>query len=349
MIITIDGPAGSGKTTIAKRVASHLHFAYLDTGALYRALAYSLLSDGIDIHDEASVEAILSSYSFDLTPQKQYVINGSDTTPYLRTQEVANSASIISAYRSVRTFLLPVQREFALKRDMVCEGRDMGTTVFPTAEIKIFLTALPEVRARRRLLELQPTTLTLEDLRKQIIERDERDMSRAISPLVKPEKCIVIDTSDLSIDQVVDEILSVTRGPSWEHFQHQADIGIRGMGATIEQTFEQAALALTAVITDPKKIKQEKSVEVTCEGVDHEMLLIDWLNRLIYEMECHQMLFSKFEVTIRGNSLSALLLGEKIDRKRHKMAVEVKAATYNSLRVHRQDSGTWVAECVVDV
>jgi len=348
MIITIDGPSGSGKTTIAKGVASRLNFAYLDTGALYRALAYTLLSERIDIADTSAVETALSTYSLE-TSQDQYLVNGADTTAYLRTQEVANASSVISAYPAVRAFLLPVQREFAEKQNTVCEGRDMGTTVFPNAEVKIFLTALPEVRAERRFLELQPTKISFEELQKQIVERDRRDMSREISPLIQPEKSVVIDTSDLSIDQVIEEILSIAQGPRWEHFPHQADVGIRGIGKSIDQAFEQAALALTSVITDLEKISPQKSIEVSCEAMDHEMLFIDYLNRIIYEMDCHQMLFSKFEVKIHNHTLSALLFGEKIDQKRHKGAVEAKAATYNSLRVHCHDGGTWTAECVIDV
>jgi len=348
MIITIDGPSGSGKTTIAKGVASRLNFAYLDTGALYRALAYTLLSKGIDIADIAAVEAALPTYCLK-TSQDRYLVNEVDTTAYLRTQEVANASSIISAYPAVRAFLLPVQREFAEKQNTVCEGRDMGTTLFPNAEVKIFLTASPEVRAKRRFLELQPTEISFEELQKEIVDRDKRDMSREISPLIQPEKSVVIDTSNLSIDQVIEEILSIAQGPRWEHFPHQADVGIRGIGKTIEEAFEQASLALTAVITDLEKISPKKSIEVSCEAIDREMLLVDYLNRIIYEMDCHQMLFSKFEVTIHNHTLSALLFGEKIDQKRHKGAVEIKAATYNSLRVHCFDSGTWTAECVVDV
>jgi cytidylate kinase len=348
MIITIDGPSGSGKTTIAKGVASRLNFAYLDTGALYRAIAYTLLSEGVDIDDTDAVEAALSTYFLEAY-QDCYLVNGIDITAYLRTQEVANASSIISAYHSVRAFLLPVQREFAQKQNTVCEGRDIGTTVFPKAEVKIFLTALPEVRAQRRFLELQPTEISFEQLQKQIVDRDKRDMSREISPLIQPEKSIVIDTSDLSIDQVIEEILSIAQGPRWEHFPHQADVGIRGIGKTISQAFEQAALALTAVITDLEKISLKKNIEVSCEAIDHEMLLVEWLNRIIYEMDCHQMLFSKFEVSIHDNMLSALLFGEKINQKRHKPAVEVKAATYNSLRVHCHNGGTWTAECVIDV
>jgi len=348
MIITIDGPSGSGKTTIAKGVASRLHFSYLDTGALYRALAYTLLSDGVDIHDIDAVERALSTYSFHAT-EGHYVVNGVDTTPHIRTQNIANAASIISAYPPVRSFLLPVQREFAEGQNTVCEGRDMGSCVFPKAEMKIFLTAQVDVRARRRFLELQPTDLSFEALKKEIAERDKRDMSREISPLIQPQKSIVVDTSDLSIDQVIEEILRIAQSPRWEHFSHKADVGIRGIGKTLDQAFEQAALALSALVTDVETINPEKSIEVSCEAIDVEMLFVDWLNRLVYEMDCHKMLFSRFEVTIHNHTLSARLFGEKIDVDRHRPAVEVKAATYNSLSVRCDNGGTWIAECVVDV
>lgn len=135
----------------------------------------------------------------------------------------------------------------------------------------------------------------------------------------------------------------------WEHFQHGADIGVRGIGVTREGAFEQAALAVTAVIARPAAIQPIQPVRVQCEAPDDELLLVDWLNALVYEMATRHMLFSRFEVTIEGDCLSATAWGEKIDVARHQPVVEVKGATYTQLKVERDDKGEWLAQCVVDV
>jgi tRNA nucleotidyltransferase (CCA-adding enzyme) len=137
--------------------------------------------------------------------------------------------------------------------------------------------------------------------------------------------------------------------PKWEHFAHDADIGIRGVGPTKEQSFEQAALALTAVITDPKAVKLEERVNITCEAADDETLLVNWLNSLLYEIATRRMLFGRFEVFIKDNRLSALAWGEKIDISRHTPTVEVKGATYTALSVKEDVHKRWTAQCVVDV
>ena len=136
---------------------------------------------------------------------------------------------------------------------------------------------------------------------------------------------------------------------SWEHFEHGADIGIRGTGPTREAAFEQAALALTAVLTDPAGVRAATPVEVACEAPDDELLLVDWLNALVFEMATRRMLFGAFAVTIDGSRLRATAWGEKVDPGRHEPAVEVKGATYTALRVARQAGGDWIAQCVVDV
>jgi SHS2 domain-containing protein len=136
--------------------------------------------------------------------------------------------------------------------------------------------------------------------------------------------------------------------PKWEHFAHQADIGIRGIAPSKEQAFEQAALALTAVITDPASVKLQDKVNITCEATDDELLLVNWLSTLLYEMATRKMLFGRFEVFISQNRLSALAWGEKIDVRRHTPAVEIKGATYTELSV-KQDNNIWIAQCVVDV
>jgi SHS2 domain-containing protein len=135
----------------------------------------------------------------------------------------------------------------------------------------------------------------------------------------------------------------------WEHFSHQADIGLRGFGPTKEEAFAQAAAALTAVITDLENVAPKQMVEVACQDPDEQLLFVDWLNALLYEMSTRRMLFSRFEVDIRGEFLSARVWGEKIHRDKHHPAVEVKAATYTALDVCRDKNGKWIAQCVVDV
>lgn len=135
----------------------------------------------------------------------------------------------------------------------------------------------------------------------------------------------------------------------WEHFPHQADVGVRGLGATPESAFEQAALALTAVVTDPVGVIPAEVIELSCEAPDRELLLVDWLNALIFEMATRSMLFSRFEVCLEGGRLKAKAWGEALDSARHHPAVEVKGATYTALEVAQQQDGTWLAQCVVDV
>jgi tRNA nucleotidyltransferase (CCA-adding enzyme) len=135
----------------------------------------------------------------------------------------------------------------------------------------------------------------------------------------------------------------------WEHFAHEADMGVRGFGNTKEQAFEQTALALTAVVTDPDNVRPKEEVDISCEASDDELILVDWLNALIYEMATRKMLFGRFAIRIDGERLEGKAWGEKVDRSRHDAAVEVKGATYTALRVNEQEDGSWVAQCVVDV
>lgn len=135
----------------------------------------------------------------------------------------------------------------------------------------------------------------------------------------------------------------------WEHFPHQADIGVRGIGSSKEKAFEQAGLALIAVITDPHLISPETAVTISCQAPDGELLLVDWLNALIYEIATRKMLFSRFEVIIKNSRMNATVWGEKIQTSKHKPAVEVKGATYTDLHVRQEENGAWVAQCVVDV
>jgi len=135
----------------------------------------------------------------------------------------------------------------------------------------------------------------------------------------------------------------------WEHFPHQANVGIRGLGETKEQAFEQAAVALTAVITSPEKVEPQQKVEISCHAGDDELLLVDWLNCLLYEMDTRRMLFSRFEVRLERNSLNAAAWGQEMDAAKHCPVVEVKAATYSDLSVRQDENGTWIAQCIVDV
>jgi SHS2 domain-containing protein len=137
--------------------------------------------------------------------------------------------------------------------------------------------------------------------------------------------------------------------PYWEHFAHGADIGVRGVGRSPAQAFEQAALALTAVIADPATVATGTPVDIACEAPDMELLFADWLNALVYEMQVRRMLFDRFEVSIEGTRLAARAWGEPVDVARHRPAVEVKGATYTQLAVRRLDDGNWLAQCVVDV
>jgi tRNA nucleotidyltransferase (CCA-adding enzyme) len=137
--------------------------------------------------------------------------------------------------------------------------------------------------------------------------------------------------------------------PHWEHFEHEADIGIRGIAPTLEQAFEQAAIAMTAVVTHIDSVSASKVISIYCEAPDNELLLVSWLNELIYEMSVQGVLFNRFEVVIDDDTLSAIAYGEAVDRQKHQPAVEIKGATFTELRVYQQADDTWVAQCVVDV
>jgi CMP/dCMP kinase len=354
MIITIDGPAGTGKSSVAREVAKKLSFVLLDTGALYRTVAYALLSHAIDIRDQNAVVAFLNDNPLDILSQGQsmrYVIGGVDATDHIRAPEVGTASSIISAHPAVRAFLLPIQRSFGFHQHIVCEGRDVGTTVFPEADVKIFLTARPDVRAERRYLELKDKrAITLEEVQKEIEDRDLRDSTRKASPLVQPKDAVVIDTSDLTLAQVVERVTSLAQGyPHWEHFPHQSDVGIRGIGSTPAEAFAQAALALTAIIADPASVSPTTPILITLPIRKMDDLFFDFLGRIIYEMDVRRMLFSKFDISASGGTLRVVLYGEPVSVEKHHPAVEVKAATYFSLRVYQRPDRAWCAECVVDV
>lgn len=215
MIITIDGPSGTGKSTVAKGVAKRLGFTFFDTGAMYRSFAWIVLKEGIDPSNEAQVESLLSNFHYEIQTgkegEKRYFVNGTDVTDSIRSQAISMAASQIAIYPAVRAALVKIQRKFGLAVDAVFEGRDMGTVVFPEADLKIFLTAKPQVRAERRHRELlqkfPDLQMSQEEILSGIEERDKIDSNRAASPLKQASDAILIDTSNLTAHQVIDKII----------------------------------------------------------------------------------------------------------------------------------------------
>ena len=214
--IAIDGPAGAGKSTIAKRVAKALSYIYVDTGAMYRAMALYLHRNGIDAGDTEKIAAACTGADISIEHrdgEQVVLLGGENVNPYLRTQEVSAMASRSSAVPQVRTRLVELQQELAAAQNVVMDGRDIGTVVLPDAQVKIYLTASVEVRARRRFLELQEKgePAVLEEIAAEIAERDHRDMTREVSPLRQAEDAVLVDTSDMGIDEVAERILEIVR------------------------------------------------------------------------------------------------------------------------------------------
>lgn len=210
--IAIDGPAGAGKSTIAKMAAKELGFIYVDTGAMYRAIALHLLRKGIAPEDEEEVGAAAAEADITIRYQdgaQQVMLNGEDVSGLIRTEQVGNMASASSVYPAVRAHLLDLQRNLAAQQDVIMDGRDIGTCILPDADVKIFLTASPRVRAKRRYKELveKGVMCNLEEIEQDIIERDERDMNRPVAPLKAAEDAIYVDSSQMDMAQVVRAIL----------------------------------------------------------------------------------------------------------------------------------------------
>ena len=225
--IAIDGPAGAGKSTIARRVAKELSFIYVDTGAMYRAMALYLLRKEVNKDDTEQIGNICQDAEISIEYQngEQIVLlNDENVNSYLRTEEVGNMASVSSAVPRVREKLLSLQRKLAKDMSVVMDGRDIGTTILPDADVKIYLTASSLTRARRRYLELQEkgTVCNLDDIQKDIEERDQRDMNREISPLRQAEDAVLVDSSDLTIQQVVDRILQIFRSKTSGEKSHES-------------------------------------------------------------------------------------------------------------------------------
>lgn len=216
MIITIDGPSGTGKSTVARQIADRLQFLYFDTGAMYRAFTWLVLEKGIDILDSDSLQRALKEFDYkilEVEGERRYFVGGHDVTEAIRSRPVTQAVSAVSALRSVRTSLLNFQYQFAQTQNAVFEGRDLGTVVFPDAEVKIFLDADPQVRAERRLQEIlkknpeSQKNLSHDQMLEDILRRDKIDSTREVAPLRCPPDAYKIDTTHLSIEQVVQAIV----------------------------------------------------------------------------------------------------------------------------------------------
>lgn len=212
--IAIDGPGGAGKSSLAKAIAKELSIVYVDTGALYRTIGLFMLNNGVDPKDAEGVCARLNDFTLEMkfVDGKQIILlNGNDVGDTIRTPEVSMAASAVSAIPAVREFLLSTQRSIAEKNSVIMDGRDIGTVILPNAEIKIFLTASPEARAKRRFDELiaKGKTVTYEQVYSEMVERDTNDSTRAVAPCVQAKDAILLDNSDLTAEQTVTEVLNI--------------------------------------------------------------------------------------------------------------------------------------------
>ena len=207
MIVTIDGPSGVGKSTVTRAVASRLGFEYLDTGAMFRAIALAMVRKGVALDDHPAIESALIGLRVELLPGR-VLLNGEDVSDVVRTPEVSQGASKVAVIAAVRVFLAAEQRATANGRDIVCEGRDQGSFVFPHAECKFFLTADPRVRAERRAAELaeKGTVVSVEEVLADQTERDARDSLREIAPMKPAPDAVIVDTTHLGTEQVIDQI-----------------------------------------------------------------------------------------------------------------------------------------------
>lgn len=216
--IAIDGPSGAGKSTLARRLATTLRFLYVDTGAIYRTIAYYAYANHLDPADEAAVLAALPDIRIELRHDaeglQRMILNGEDVTDAIRLPQISQYASVVSAYPGVRAFLLEMQRDFARKGSVIMDGRDIGTVVLPQADVKIFLTASPEARARRRCLELEQrgTPEPFDQVLSEIQQRDWDDSHRETAPLRQAEDAVVVDTTELNFEESLAALLTVVRG-----------------------------------------------------------------------------------------------------------------------------------------
>lgn len=215
--IAIDGPGGAGKSTVARAVAKQLGFIYVDTGAIYRAIGLKFVRTGKSFTNE-NIISVLPGTELSLTHidgEQHIIIDGEDVSSFIRTQEISSAASKVSAVPEVRAFLLDLQRNIARKNNVIMDGRDVGTVILPNAEVKIFLTANVEVRARRRHRELMAKGLetpdTFERVLKEVAERDKADSERVTAPLKPAEDAVLVDTSDMDFEQSVQTVINIIR------------------------------------------------------------------------------------------------------------------------------------------
>lgn len=219
MIVAIDGPVGAGKSTVARQVATRIGAAYLDTGAMYRAVALAVLEAGADPDDAVATGAVCSDVDVTLHPAESgltVMLDGHDITARIREPEVSAATSRVAGHRAVRERLVALQRAIMARGDWVADGRDIGTVVCPDADLKVFLTAEQSERARRRHAELlgRPDAPTLGDVTRDLAERDARDAGRAVAPLIPASDAWVLDTTGLSFEEVVESIVERARGTS---------------------------------------------------------------------------------------------------------------------------------------
>lgn len=212
--IAIDGPAGAGKSTIAKMAAEELGFIYVDTGAMYRAMALYFIRNGIGSEEEERIAASCGDIAVSIeyeNGEQQVILNGENVNGLIRTEQVSMMTSKISRYASVRSKLLSLQRELAEQQNVIMDGRDIGTCVLPNAQTKIYLTASTAERARRRYQEQKDRGVEcdIQEIEQDIIARDQQDMNREVSPLTQAEDAVLIDSSDMTIRQVVDRIIEI--------------------------------------------------------------------------------------------------------------------------------------------
>lgn len=217
--IAIDGPAGAGKSTVAKLLAKQLNIIYLDTGAMYRAIALKAIEQGVDVSDTDALSVLLEDTDIDISyvdEQQHVLLDGRDVTDIIRTPEVSDGASKVAVIPAVRLKLVELQRRIARMHDVVMDGRDIGTFVLPNADVKFYLTASIEERARRRLEEMRARGYehSLDDVKDDIKARDKNDSEREFAPLRKADDAILIDSTDKTVDEVVEEMLSFIRTAS---------------------------------------------------------------------------------------------------------------------------------------
>ena len=212
-VVAIDGPAGAGKGTITKEVAEKLNLVNVDTGATFRCVALNMIKENVGLDEEEKIEKILEKINIEMKSNGEIFLNGENVTKKIRENDVNNFVSPVSTIQIVRNKLLEIQRKIAEGKDVIMEGRDIGTTVFPNADVKIYLDATPEERARRRMLQNKEKGIetSYEEVLENIKDRDKRDSTRKVSPLKKADDAIYIDSSDMTIDEVVNKVITLIK------------------------------------------------------------------------------------------------------------------------------------------